>query len=40
MNRIFWDNDKISMVTDHIEAVKHSHQMMQFFLSLQYKMEI
>lgn len=34
MNRIWWDSDKVSVLTDCIEAAEHSHCMLQFFLSL------
>ncbi len=40
MNRIYWDIDKISMLTDHLDASAHSHGMIQFFLCLEDEMEI
>ena len=40
MNRIYWDIDKISMVTDHLDASAHSHCMIQLFLCLEDKLEI
>lgn len=40
MNRIYWDIDKISMLTDHLDASAHSHGMIQFFLCLQDELEI
>lgn len=40
MNRIYWDLDKISMLTDHLDAVSHSHCMIQFFLGLEDNLEI
>ena len=33
MNYIFWDIDKISMLTDTMNASSHSHGMLQFFVS-------
>ena len=40
MNRIYWDIDKISMLTDHLDASAHSHGMIQLFLCLEEKLEI
>lgn len=40
MNKIFWDRDKISIITDQIEAVPHKHWAMQLFLSLEKNLEI
>ncbi|MBQ8638445.1 MAG: helix-turn-helix transcriptional regulator [Lachnospiraceae bacterium] len=40
MNRIYWDIDKISMLTDHLDASVHSHGMIQFFLCLEDELEI
>ena len=40
MNRIYWDIDKISMLTDHLDASAHSHGMIQFFLCLEDELEI
>ena len=40
MNRIYWDTDKISMLTDHLDASAHSHGMIQFFLRLEDELEI
>lgn len=40
MNRIYWDIDKISMLTDHLDAPAHSHGMIQFFLCLEDELEI
>lgn len=34
MNRIYWDRDKISILTDQIEAIEHKHYAMQLFLSI------
>lgn len=34
MNKIYWDNDKISIITDQMEAVEHKHWAMQLFLSM------
>lgn len=40
MNRIYWDKDKISMITDQIEAVPHKHWAMQLFLSMEKNLDI
>ncbi len=40
MNRIYWDTDKISMLTDRLDASAHSHGMIQFFLCLEDSLEI
>ncbi len=40
MNRIYWDSDKISMLTDHLDSSAHSHGMIQFFLCLEDELEI
>lgn len=34
MNRIYWQSDRIGMLTDHLNANKHTHWMLQLFLSL------
>lgn len=40
INRIYWDRDKISMITDQIDAVSHQHWAMQLFLSIEEQLEI
>ena len=40
MNKIYWDRDKISMLTDQIEAVEHKHCAMQLFLSVDKKLDL
>lgn len=35
MNKIYWDEDSIVIVTDHIDTVPYSHPMMQLFLSIE-----
>ena len=32
MNQIYWDLDRISILTDTMDASSHSHAMMQFFI--------
>ena len=32
MNQIYWDTDRISIVTDTMDASSHKHAMMQFFV--------
>ena len=34
MNRIYWDRDKISILTDQIESIEHKHYAIQLFLSI------
>ena len=40
MNRIYWDVDRISILTDSMDASSHSHAMMQFFLCAEDKLNI
>ncbi|MCR5213625.1 MAG: AraC family transcriptional regulator [Eubacterium sp.] len=40
MNHIYWDVDKISMLTDRMNAANHSHGMIQFFLCPEDKLNI
>lgn len=40
MNKIYWDKDKISILTDQIEAVPHQHWAMQLFLSIKEDLNI
>lgn len=40
MNNIYWDRDKISIITDQIEAVPHKHWAMQLFFSVEKNVEI
>ena len=40
MNKIYWDRDKISIITDQIESVPHKHWAMQLFLSAEKNLEI
>ncbi len=40
MKRIYWDRDKIAMLTDNTESVAHKHGMLQFFLCMDEEMEI
>lgn len=40
MNKIFWDKDKITIITDQIEAVEHKHCAMQFFFCLEKRLDI
>lgn len=40
MNRIYWDLDKISMLTDSMDASSHSHGMMQFFVCIKDSLNI
>lgn len=40
MNKIYWDKDKISILTNQIEAVKHKHWAIQVFLSIEKDLEL
>ncbi len=40
MNKIYWDSDKISIITDQIAAVQHKHCTMQLFLSVEQELAI
>lgn len=40
MNKIYWDKDKISIITDQMEAVSHKHWAMQLFLCMEKELEI
>ena len=40
MNKIYWDRDKISIITDQIESVPHKHWAMQLFLSIEKNLKI
>lgn len=38
-NRIFWQNDKIGLLTNHLEADTHAHWMLQLFISIEDRIE-
>lgn len=40
MNQIFWDVDRISILTDVMDASSHSHAMMQFFVCTEGRLNI
>ncbi|CZR98033.1 MULTISPECIES: helix-turn-helix domain-containing protein [unclassified Clostridioides] len=40
INKIFWQEDRISMITNHLEADKHSHWMLQLFIGIEDSIEI
>ncbi len=40
MNRIYWDLDRISVLTDTMDASSHSHAMMQFFICTEGKLNL
>lgn len=40
LNRIFWQNDKIGLLTNHLEADTHAHWMLQLFISIEDSIEI
>lgn len=39
MNKIFWDTDTITIVSNQIEADEHKHWAMQVFLSMEKRCE-
>lgn len=40
MSKIFWDKDKVAFFTKQLDAVEHSHWMMQLFLGLEDNLDI
>ena len=40
MNQIFWDVDRITILTDTMDASIHRHAMMQFFVCTEGKLNI
>lgn len=40
INKIFWDTDKISMITNHLDADTHRHLMLQLFVGVDDYVEI
>lgn len=40
INKIFWDTDNISMITNHLDADIHSHLMLQLFVGIDDYVEI
>lgn len=40
MNTIYWDKDKITILTNQLEAVEHKHCAMQLFLALEEQLDI
>jgi len=40
MNRIYWDEDQIGMLTNQINAKTHKHWMMQLFLGIEEELHI
>lgn len=34
INKIFWDTDRINMITNHLDADTHSHLMLQLFVGV------
>lgn len=39
-NKIFWDTDRISMITNHINAKTHRHYMLQIFIGIEDMVDI
>lgn len=35
MNKIYWDRDKISVLTNQMESVGHRHHAIQLFMGLE-----
>ncbi|MDV9259979.1 hypothetical protein [Clostridioides difficile] len=40
INKIFWEEDRIGMITNNLEADTHSHCMLQLFLGIEDSIEI
>lgn len=40
MKKIFWQKDKVGMISDHLLATEHSHWLIQLFLSLDGKLKM
>lgn len=40
INKIFWQEDRIGMITNNLEADTHSHCMLQMFLGIEENIEI
>ena len=40
INKIFWDTDRISMITNHINAEILSHYMLQIFIGIEDMVDI
>ena len=40
MNQVFWDIDRIAILTDTMDATSHSHAMLQFFVSTEAPLNI
>ncbi len=40
MNRIYWDKDKILIVTNQLEAIEHRHCTLQLFFGLEKELNI
>lgn len=40
INKIFWQQDRIGILSNHIEAETHKHWMLQLFLGLEDAIEI
>lgn len=40
MKKIFWQKDKVGMISDHLTTTEHSHWLIQLFLSLDGKLKI
>lgn len=40
MNKVYWGKNEIVMLTDHLNAVSHSHLMIQLFLGLEDEVKV
>lgn len=40
MNKIYWDRDKISILTNQMESVEHRHRAIQLFICLEKQLNI
>lgn len=40
INKIFWQEDRVGLITNHLDAQTHRHWMLQLFLGIEDKVEI
>lgn len=40
INKIYWQEDRIGMITNHLDADTHSHWMLQIFIAIEEEIEI
>lgn len=40
MNKIYWDKDKITIITDQLEAIEHKHWTLQLFFGMEKDLDV